>query len=79
MTYHMLYRFEVVLRHTEEKLLIPTRLPKTKPPLIHLPPSTPGCMYCMIYILFLLYSQALSVYIVLALDVRWYYVHSRGG
>lgn len=63
MTYHMLYRFEVVLRHTEEKLLIPTRLPKTKPPLIHLPPSTPGCMYCMMYTYFFCCILRLLVYI----------------
>ena len=59
-------RFEVVLRHSEEKLLIPTRLPKAKPPQASLPPTaaqpslTPTAVEC----------KYIQVNIISALDLQ---------
>ena len=39
----LLERFEVVLSQTAQTLLIPSRLPKSKPPSVLLPPASPGC------------------------------------
>ena len=43
----LLERFEVVLSQTSHTLLIPSRLPKRKPPSILLPPASPRCEMMM--------------------------------
>ena len=43
----LLERFEVVLSQTSHTLLIPSPLPKRKPPSILLPPASPGCEMMM--------------------------------
>ena len=40
-------RFEVVLSQTSYTLLIPSPLPKRKPPSVLLPPASPGCEMMM--------------------------------
>jgi hypothetical protein len=50
----LLERFEVVLSQTSHTLLIPSPLPKRKPPSVLLPPASPGsqiiCRYLFTYI-----------------------------